>query len=137
MNKGINNPGFRALPQSVQQNILSNMKYYIICWGGKTIKGLTVAYAGYLGLRGLMRILGMPMQPRPKTTRLMATKGCHHYAIASIHKYPVPADSQLSFLRLLPSLSSRHFPASRAQPCPILSGRKQSVCHRGGVGEHR
>lgn len=27
MNKGINNPGFRALPQSVQQNILSNMKY--------------------------------------------------------------------------------------------------------------
>ena len=27
MNKKINNPGFRALPQSVQQNILSNMKY--------------------------------------------------------------------------------------------------------------
>ena len=27
MNKGINNPGFRSLPQSVQQNILSNMKY--------------------------------------------------------------------------------------------------------------
>jgi hypothetical protein len=30
MKKGINNPGFRALPSSVQNNILSNMKY-----GGK------------------------------------------------------------------------------------------------------
>ena len=36
-------------------------KYFLICWGGKTIKGLTVAYAGYLGLRGLMRMLGMPI----------------------------------------------------------------------------
>ena len=34
-------------------------KYFFICWAGKTIKGLTVAYAGYWGLRGLLRILGM------------------------------------------------------------------------------
>ncbi|MFC1593145.1 VTT domain-containing protein, partial [Candidatus Omnitrophota bacterium] len=26
-------------------------KYFFICWAGKTIKGLTVAYAGYWGLR--------------------------------------------------------------------------------------
>jgi len=36
-------------------------RYFIICWAGKTIKGLTVAYAGYWGLRGLMRMLGMPV----------------------------------------------------------------------------
>ena len=36
-------------------------RYFIICWAGKTIKGLTVAYAGYWGLRGLMRMLGMPI----------------------------------------------------------------------------
>ena len=36
-------------------------KYFIICWAGKTIKGLTVAYAGYWGLRGLLRMLGMPI----------------------------------------------------------------------------
>ncbi len=36
-------------------------KYLIICWAGKTIKGLTVAYAGFWGLRGLMRMLGMPV----------------------------------------------------------------------------
>lgn len=36
-------------------------KYFIICWAGKTIKGLTVAYAGYWGLRGLLRMLGMPV----------------------------------------------------------------------------
>lgn len=34
-------------------------KYFIICWGGKTIKGMTVAFAGYWGLRGLLRLLGM------------------------------------------------------------------------------
>jgi len=36
-------------------------KYFIICFAGKTIKGLTVAYAGYIGLRSLLRMLGMPM----------------------------------------------------------------------------
>ena len=36
-------------------------RYFVICWSGKTIKGLTVAYAGFWGLRGLLRILGMPV----------------------------------------------------------------------------
>lgn len=36
-------------------------KYFFICFAGKTIKGLTVAYAGYFGLRGLLRLLGMPL----------------------------------------------------------------------------
>ena len=36
-------------------------RYFLICWGGKTIKGLTIAYAGYWGLRGLLRMLGMPV----------------------------------------------------------------------------
>ena len=35
-------------------------RYFLICWGGKTIKGMTVAYVGYWGLRGLIRILGAP-----------------------------------------------------------------------------
>lgn len=36
-------------------------KYFIICWAGKTIKGLTVAYFGFWGLRGILRMLGMPV----------------------------------------------------------------------------
>jgi len=36
-------------------------KYFLICFIGKTIKGLTVVYAGYWGLRGLLRMLGMPV----------------------------------------------------------------------------
>ena len=36
-------------------------KYFFICFAGKTIKGLTVAYAGYWGLRGILRMLGMPV----------------------------------------------------------------------------
>ncbi len=35
-------------------------KYFAVCWGGKTIKGMAVAYAGYFGLRWLLRLLGMP-----------------------------------------------------------------------------
>ncbi len=36
-------------------------RYFIITWVGKTIKGMTVAYAGYWGLRGLLRMLGAPI----------------------------------------------------------------------------
>ena len=36
-------------------------RYFLICLAGKTIKGITVAYAGYWGLRGLLRMLGMPV----------------------------------------------------------------------------
>lgn len=36
-------------------------KYFIICFVGKTIKGLSVVYAGYWGLRGLLRMLGAPI----------------------------------------------------------------------------
>ena len=36
-------------------------RYFFITFAGKTIKGLTVAYAGYWGLRSLLRLLGMPV----------------------------------------------------------------------------
>jgi membrane protein YqaA with SNARE-associated domain len=36
-------------------------RYFIVTWVGKTIKGMTVAYVGYWGLRGLLRMLGAPI----------------------------------------------------------------------------
>jgi hypothetical protein len=36
-------------------------KYFFICWGGKTIKGISVAAVGYWGLGGLLRMLGIPV----------------------------------------------------------------------------
>jgi len=36
-------------------------KYFFICWGGKAIKGITVAAAGYWGLGGLLRLIGIPI----------------------------------------------------------------------------
>jgi len=36
-------------------------RYFFICLAGKTIKGMTVAYAGFLGLRGLFNLLGIPV----------------------------------------------------------------------------
>jgi hypothetical protein len=36
-------------------------RYFLICWGGKTIKGITVAMVGYWGLGSLLRALGVPI----------------------------------------------------------------------------
>jgi membrane protein DedA with SNARE-associated domain len=36
-------------------------RYFLICWAGKTIKGITVAAAGYWGLGAILRALGVPV----------------------------------------------------------------------------
>ena len=36
-------------------------KYFIICFVGKTIKGMTVVYVGFWGIGSLLRWLGMPV----------------------------------------------------------------------------
>ncbi len=36
-------------------------KYFLICFLGKTIKGMTVVYAGYWGLKGLFRMIGVSL----------------------------------------------------------------------------
>lgn len=36
-------------------------RFFFICWGGKTIKGISVAAAGYWGLGSLLRALGVPI----------------------------------------------------------------------------
>ena len=36
-------------------------RYFIICFIGKTIKGMTIVYVGYWGLGSLLRWLGMPV----------------------------------------------------------------------------
>jgi len=33
-------------------------RFYFLTWAGKTVKGMIVAYAGYLGLRGLINFIG-------------------------------------------------------------------------------
>ena len=36
-------------------------RFFLICWGGKTIKGMSVAAAGYWGLGAILRALGVPI----------------------------------------------------------------------------
>lgn len=36
-------------------------RFFLICWAGKTIKGITVAAAGYWGLGAILRALGVPV----------------------------------------------------------------------------
>ena len=34
-------------------------KFFLMCWAGNTVKSLAIAYAGYLGLRSLLRLIGV------------------------------------------------------------------------------
>lgn len=36
-------------------------RYFFISWGGKTVKGIMVAMAGYWGLGSLLRLIGIPI----------------------------------------------------------------------------
>ncbi len=55
------NPFFYPAGLAAGAMRFSILRYFLICWGGKTIKGMTVAFAGYWGLRGLLGMLGMPV----------------------------------------------------------------------------
>lgn len=53
------NPFFYPAALAAGALRFSIRKYFIICFLGKTIKGLTVVYAGLWGLRGILQMLGM------------------------------------------------------------------------------
>ena len=36
-------------------------KFFLLTWAGNTLKNLVIAYAGYLGLRSLLRLLGVEL----------------------------------------------------------------------------
>jgi len=55
------NPFFYPAALAAGAMRFSLKKYIIICIVGKTIKGITVAAAGYWGLGGLLRALGVPI----------------------------------------------------------------------------
>ena len=35
------------------------VKFFFVCWGGKTVKNMVIAYAGYFGLRSILRWVGV------------------------------------------------------------------------------
>ncbi len=35
------------------------VKFFFLCWGGKTVKNMAIAYAGYFGLRSILRWAGV------------------------------------------------------------------------------
>jgi len=53
------NPFFYPAALAAGASRFSIPRYLLICSAGKTIKGMTVAYAGYWGLSGLFRMLGI------------------------------------------------------------------------------
>ena len=55
------NPFFYPAALAAGASRFGIKRYFFICLVGKTIKGFTVAYAGYYGLRGILRMLGAPL----------------------------------------------------------------------------
>jgi membrane protein YqaA with SNARE-associated domain len=55
------NPFFYPAALAAGALRFSIRRYFLVCCAGKTIKGMTVAYAGYFGLRGLFNALGIPL----------------------------------------------------------------------------
>jgi len=54
------NPFFYPVALAAGALRLGIWRYTIICWVGKTIKGMTIAYLGYWGIGSLLRWLGVP-----------------------------------------------------------------------------
>ncbi|MFC1984532.1 VTT domain-containing protein [Chloroflexota bacterium] len=55
------NPFFYPIALTAGATRFGLKKYLIICLIGKTIKGITIAAAGYWGLGSILRALGMPI----------------------------------------------------------------------------
>lgn len=55
------NPFFYPAALAAGASRFGIKRYFFICLVGKTVKGFTVAYAGYYGLRGILRMLGAPL----------------------------------------------------------------------------
>ena len=55
------NPFFYPAALTAGALRFSIRKYFLICFVGKTIKGMTVVYAGYWGLRGLFQMFGISL----------------------------------------------------------------------------
>lgn len=55
------NPFFYPVALAAGALRLGIWRYTIICWVGKTIKGMTIAYLGYWGIGSLLRWLGVPL----------------------------------------------------------------------------
>ena len=55
------NPFFYPAALTAGALRFSMRRFFLICWGGKTIKGISVAAAGYWGLGSLLRALGVPL----------------------------------------------------------------------------
>ncbi len=53
------NPFF--IPMAITMGMLHFRlwKFFVLCWAGNTVKSLAIAYAGYLGLRSLLHLIGV------------------------------------------------------------------------------
>ncbi len=61
VNSAIFNPFFYPFTAIAGMLRYGSIKFFLLCWAGKTVKGMIVAYAGYLGLRSILRWLGIPV----------------------------------------------------------------------------
>lgn len=61
INSAIFNPLFYPFTAIAGMLRFGVFKFFLLCWAGKTFKGMIVAYLGYFGLRSILRWLGLPI----------------------------------------------------------------------------
>ena len=61
INSVIFNPLFYPFAAMAGMVRFSLIKFFLVCWAGRTVKCMIVAYAGYFGLRSVLRWLGIPL----------------------------------------------------------------------------
>lgn len=59
INSAIFNPLFYPFTAIAGMLRFGLLKFFLLCWAGKTVKGMVVAYAGYFGLRSILQWLGV------------------------------------------------------------------------------
>lgn len=55
------NPFFVPVGMAAAVVQFPRWKYFLICWGGKTVKGIIIALLGSIGMRAILRVLGVPV----------------------------------------------------------------------------
>ena len=57
------NPVLTPLILTMGMNRYSFTKFFVVCWAGKTVQSLILAYLGYFGLRSLLKFMGVFQVP--------------------------------------------------------------------------
>ena len=55
------NPLFAPIGMAAAAVRYPRWKYFLICWGGRTVKGIIIALIGSVGIKAILHLIGLPV----------------------------------------------------------------------------